>query len=332
MTTLANKGEFGLIYQIQKQFSSLVPSGVNGMGDDCAVIPLTQKKSLLVTTDALNEETHFLRKKIAPQALGYKSLAVSLSDIAAMGGVPKYAFLSLSLPHTMSMKWINAFFKGFFALAKKHQVALLGGDTARSQTISIDVTVLGEADPRYIKYRSSAKPGDLICVTGNLGDSGAGLQCLLRRIPQTPLVKQLIHHHCLPRPHLTEGQWLAKHSQVHAMIDISDGIDSDLKRICEESYCGAEIHLDQLPISKMLYTVSQQCHWNAPEIAATGGEDYCLLITLDPDAWNKISRRFKQKFSFPLKVIGKIHPTSYDFKYFLKGKKTILTHKGYQHF
>ncbi|WP_068468075.1 thiamine-phosphate kinase [Candidatus Protochlamydia phocaeensis] len=325
-------GEFGLIQRFAPHFKSHIPTGIEGIGDDCAVIRQNATTSSLITTDLLIENIHFLKNKISPEELGYKSLAVSLSDIAAMGGRPLYAFLSLGLPGNLDVEWIDHFFKGFQELAATEDVLLLGGDTTRSpHEIMINVLVIGEALTAHIKRRSQALPGDWICCTDYLGNSGAGLKVLLENLPQDQVTLKLVKDHVTPRPHLREGQWLAKHPSVHAMMDISDGIDSDIKRIMEESHCGACIELEHLPLSRELCQAANTFSWLTPELAATAGEDYCLLVTVDPASYNELNQAYQKQFGRPLFKIGQI-TSSPSLIYLHHGQPFSLSNKGFDHF
>jgi thiamine-monophosphate kinase len=326
-------GEFSFIHRISSPFLKNLPDNIVGIGDDCAVIPWKKNKSLLVTTDMLIEDIHFLRSKISPQDLGYKSLAVNLSDIAAMGGIPDSAYLSLGIPKDIDVEWLDKFYTGFRNLAESEHVHLLGGDTTKSPThIVINITVLGNANPKYIKYRSTAKQGDIICVTDFLGDSGAGLKCIIEDRTLDEDTKYLIQRHHRPRAHLAEGAWLAKQEGIHAMMDVSDGIDSDLRRIMERSICGVEINLECLPISSQLRNISQRFDWQINEIAIAGGEDYCLLTTIAKKRYTLISERFKKKFNRPLSKIGSIVNKDLGLKYYANGKKVEILKPGYDHF
>ncbi len=328
--------EFEIIKNIKNKFRVLsTEKNILGIGDDAAVIPKDAITSFLVTTDMLNEDVHFLRDKICAFDLGYKCLAVNLSDIAGMCGTPKYVFLSAALPTDIGATWINEFLDGFSKLSTDAGVLLLGGDTTRSERkISISVTVIGECENSKIKYRSSAKPGDKIFVTGMLGDSGAGFKCLLSNEPLTKWSHSLIKKHNKPIPHIKEGRWLgnflAPQNCVHAMMDVSDGIASDLKRICEESNCGVEIYLEKLPISEELKLESKRLSFDALNMALIGGEDYCLLFTAEPAVCNKLTLEFQEKFKRPIYEIGKI--TDKGFIYLQNGKVTKPPPRGFEHF
>ena len=209
-TNLKDLGEFALIRRFTPLFSANIPPGVEGIGNDCAVIPRNERTSFLVTTDLLIENTHFIKNQISAVDLAFKALSVNLSDIAAMGGKPCYAFLSMALPVDTPVKWIDSFMSSFAKLAERENLLLLGGDTTRSTLITINVLIIGEAETAYIKRRSQAVPGDVICCTGNLGDSGGGLKILLEQLPQNRVAKELIETHFRPHPQLAEGALVSK--------------------------------------------------------------------------------------------------------------------------
>ncbi|MCR5840537.1 MAG: thiamine-phosphate kinase [Bacteroidales bacterium] len=313
--SLAELGEFGLIDRIRSRFPA--PSGITGIGDDCAVIPQRCGCDTLVSTDMLVEGTHFLREDITPYDLGWKSAAVNLSDIAAMGGRPTATFLSLALPASLDPGWIEAFMNGYADISGRFDTALLGGDTTASpDRICINVAVLGECPSGKARLRSSAMSNDLICVTGPLGDSAAGLKAILQGVERDADVQRLIERHYRPVPRVAEGLRLAATPGVHAMMDISDGIGSDLEHILEASSrsgraataeaekkpslrsemplqrhpagtgepLGAEVRVEAIPLSPALKRVCARLGWDAAELAVCGGEDYELLFTVDPEA------------------------------------------------
>lgn len=328
---LKDLGEFGLIKSFVPYFKSLIPPGVEGIGNDCAVIPYGENRSLLITTDLMVETTHFIKHLITPEDLGYKILAVNLSDIRAMGGKPLFAFLSFALPVNTPIKWIDAFMSGFRSLAEQTGVILLGGDTTRSEHSMVNVTLIGEIETQYIKRRSQALPGDIVCCTGYLGDSGGGLKILLEELPQDKIAQELIKSHFRPDPQVQEGIWLARQKGVHAMMDISDGLASDIHRIMEESHCGAHIHVEQLPISDNLKHASELFGWQTENLALTAGEDYYLLLTVDPQEFAEISRSYLTKFQTPLYPIGTILP-GHDLIYTHHEKPYTLIGGGFDHF
>ena len=293
-------GEFGLIDRIRKMTSVPDPSWV-GIGDDCAVIPLSPEtggapaSDLLVSTDMLVEGTHFLMEDISPRQLGWKSAAVNISDIAAMGGKPIATFLSLALPKTLPEQWMQEFMEGYNGISEKYGAALLGGDTTCSpDRICINVAVLGTCLRGKARLRSAARPGDLVCVTGTLGDSAAGLRLILGG--QKGAAPRLMDRHYTPTPRVEEGLALSCLPGVHAMMDISDGVGSDLRHILDESGVGARIDTGKLPISKELQALCSEKGWDPKELALSGGEDYELLFTMDPQETPDI----------PYTVIGEI--------------------------
>ena len=331
--TLAELGEFGFIGRIRERFPA--PEGVTGIGDDCAVIPQQDGRDTLVSTDMLIEGTHFLRDDIPPYRLGWKSAAVNVSDIAAMGGTPTATFLSVALPPGLEAGWTDEFLRGFADLSKRFGVALLGGDTTASpDRICINVAVLGECPAGSAHLRSAARPGDLVCVTGTLGDSAAGLKAILEGVERDADIQALIERHYLPLPRVTEGLRLAAAPGVHAMMDISDGIGSDLRHILEASSrsgraataeaekkpslrsemplqrhpagtgepLGAEVFVEAIPLSPALKRVCARLGWDAAELAVCGGEDYELLFTVDPEA--------EKTLDVPHSVIGRIQSGS----------------------
>jgi len=327
---LADLGEFELIHRFAENFRSGLPAGVVGIGDDAAVLPWDAEKSLLVTTDMLVENVHFLRSEIAPQDLGYKSVAVNLSDIAGIGGTPTSLFLSWALPPDLDVDWVDHFFKGMKELTDQHGVHLLGGDTTRGSSIVINITVLGQVGTEDVKVRSSAQHGDVLCVTSTLGDSAAGLQIILQNKPRTGPAEILLRRHHRPEAQVAQGRWLAARREVHAMMDISDGIASDLSRIAESSACGAEVDLQRLPISPEMATVCKANGWDAVDLATGGGEDYGLLCTVAAPAALKLAEEFQDHFHRPLFLIGKITFEKGQVKFLSQGQEKVL--KGWDHF
>ncbi len=342
---LGTQGEFGLIRGLAARFAEQNPEGVVGIGDDCAVIPWTKQETLLVTTDLLIEGVHFVRDQISAEDLAEKALSVNLSDLAAKGAQPKFAFLSIALPKAWKkhepLGWVEGFFYGLHRLCKKEGVALLGGDTSASdQGVVINFTLLGFATTTPLKLRSAAQVGDLLCVTGNLGDSGAGLKILLEGGQRSALEQSLVDRHHRPRAHLREGQWLAAQPEVHAMMDLSDGLQSDIHRILEASSLagstptvnlGAEIWLDALPLSDELNEVCLKKNWDPGELAVCGGEDYCLLFTLKAEDEPRLKERYQIALGQSTFVIGKL--TADSRLVFLKdGRPHRMTSEGFRHF
>lgn len=329
---ISHLGEWDLIDQISKRFSRPLPPGTIGIGDDTAVLPSHSGKSQLVTTDMLVEGTHFLADRISAPDLGYKSLAVNLSDIASMGGQPTSVFLSLGLPGHIESGWVDGFFNGFQELADTHCVNLLGGDTTESKSgIVINVTVLGEIETQFIRLRSQARPGDWICVTGCLGDSIAGLNFLLHPEIESSFSNILRQRHWRPKPYVTEGQWLARQTGLHAMMDVSDGLHLTLKEISRRSQCGIEVDLGHLPVSAELREAGRKLGWNVPEMAAAGGEDYVLLFTVSTDSLQELQKNYEKEFQSKIHPIGRI-TNSGSMVYLQNGVKFEGDFKIWNHF
>ncbi|MFI3305121.1 MAG: thiamine-phosphate kinase [Rikenellaceae bacterium] len=283
--------EFGLIDQIKSLCAALPTNGYEGIGDDCAITPLSESESTLYTQDMLIERVHFLRDATSPYDLGRKSLAVNLSDIAAMGGRPTATLLSLAVPSELMGGWIEEFMRGYRDLSLEHGVALVGGDTTRSLgDLAINVTAIGRAHNSHIKRRSTAQVGDIIAVTGALGGSGEGLAEILAGRYHTPMA--MLHKR--PTPRVNEGQWLAQFAHVHSMMDLSDGVASDLLHILRASGVGAEVELNSIPAAGSL------------ERALCSGEDYELLFSCDADSFDELSTLYSAQFGTTLHPIGRI--------------------------
>lgn len=318
---MAKKGEFGLIDFISAHFNA--PKGMVGIGDDCAIIP-DYGEDTLVTTDMLLEGIHFLRDKASAEDIGWKAAAVNLSDIAAMGGIPIATFLSIALPRDAQGKWVEGFIKGYAEISTMFEVPLLGGDTTSSlRDIAINVGVKGRCDHGKALGRYGARVGDTIFVTGRLGDSGAGLKALTKGLERDEAVSYLIERHLRPMPRIREGQQLLQTGLVGAMMDISDGLSSDLRHILKASGVGAIVDLQQIPLSDQLVEVCRRERWRATTIAATAGEDYELLLTAPEEIADKVD--------FPLYPIGTITEGN-DIVWVRKGKPTKFKGRGFSHF
>ncbi len=317
MKKLSDIGEFGLIDKvISPRFKELIGQDITGIGDDCAIMPLNDGEVQVITTDMLIEKVHFLRSAISAHQLGFKSLAVNLSDIAGMGGTPTATFLSVAFPKTLGVNWIENFMEGYRDLSQKENVPLLGGDTTNSpDNIVINVAVTGRMKKAQVKKRADARPGDFIVVPDNLGDSGGGLQYILDGLPQDKFSKSLLEQHLTPYPKVSEGKWFAQKEAVHAMMDVSDGVGSDLGHIVKASRVAAEVWLDNVPLSQNLKEASDKYGWSPEKLALSGGEDYTLLLTVDPNHFDQLAEGFKKEFNRPLHVIGKIEEGEQGIRY-----------------
>lgn len=297
---------------------SRLPGGL-GIGDDCAVLGLPPGHQILVTTDFSLEGVHFRREWHPPDAVGHRCLARGLSDIAAMGGVPRAAFLSLAVPAELPQKWVDQFVNGLLKLATRYSVALAGGDTAQSPDgVLADIMVLGSVPRGKAILRSGAKPGDRIYVTGSLG---AALQDLNRLRDAEKLRPHSHQKHFYPEPRVAIGEALREKKLASAMIDISDGLSTDLSHICEESGVGAVIDADALPIANGVEAD------HALDFALHGGDEYELLFTARAD------RKIPEKIAgVPVTQIGEIVRGKSMKRVTSDGKSKILEPGGWEHF
>lgn len=273
---LSSLGEFGFIRRIAAQ-TGKDPSLLLGIGDDAAAAVISPGMALLSTADLLTEGVHFDLGWSDAYSLGKKSLAVNLSDIAAMGGRPRYALLSLAIPANMPLEFMDSFVNGFLEQAGKYGVTLIGGDTSASQGgLLISVALLGEQLPEQIVRRSGAREEELICVSGTLGDAALGLQLLRAGSRQGDAVRA----HLDPVPRVELGRKLAEAGIASAMIDISDGFAADLGHILAASGTGARVNVDLLPRSVAFRDAVAEDSSGYTMLPLTGGEDYELLFTL----------------------------------------------------
>jgi thiamine-monophosphate kinase len=301
-------GEFGFIKKISRGCLIRPERIIKAIGDDAAAFTTDPAKVALITTDLLVERIHFLRKSISGFDLGYKSLAVNLSDIAAMGGTAREAFVSIAVPPDCSLSYLEAVYDGMKELAAGFDVNILGGDTTTSKVdLIINVVVYGSVAREQMLCRDAARPGDHIFSTGYLGDSRAGLHLILNNIPaETDQLQNLVRAHFRPEPHLQEGRFLAQQSAVRAAIDTSDGLSSDLGHIVEESGVGATLYYKNIPVSEDLKAFCRQFNFDPVEYALSGGEDYTLLCTIAPAEAERIAGDFQTTFNRRLFRIGEI--------------------------
>ena len=318
---MKSRGEFGFIDFIKANFPD--PEGTVGIGDDCAVMPGCGEE-LLFSTDLLMEGVHFLRNESSPEDVGWKAAAVNLSDIAAMGGIPVATFLSIALPKDAQGEWAERFIDGYTTISRKYDVPLLGGDTTSSlRDIAVNVGVLGKCPAGKRLMRSGAKVGETIYVTGPLGDSAGGLQAILTGVDRIEDVQILIERHKRPVPRVEEGRVLIECGKVGAMMDVSDGIASDLRHIMKASRVGAVIALDKLPCSPQLLSVCAEHGWDRYELATSGGEDFELLFT-GPEG-------LENELNIKLYPIGKIVQGN-DLIWTVDDRKLDSDYIGYKHF
>ena len=309
------KSEFGFIGDIAKMFATLPHHGFEPIGDDCTVLPMGDE-ALVMTTDMLVEDIHFLRGASSAEEVGEKSLMVNISDVAAMGAKPVATLLSIALPESAQGEWAQQFMQGYYNASEREGVALVGGDTTASRDkIAINVVAIGRAPLANIKRRSDAKIGDAICVTGKLGISSKGLVDIMFGDLNTAAAKA----HRRAQARTTEGAWLGERNEVHAMMDISDGIASDINHIVKLSNVGARVELNNIPTD---YDI---------RYATTGGEDYELLLTVADDSVESLAKALYEATGTTLTKIGEITDTGC-VEWLEGGVPTKLELKGFTHF
>ncbi len=331
--TESPKGEVELILKLAQGFGAGPPEVVAGIGDDCAVIDLGQGEAWLWTVDTLVEGVHFELSYMSPAQLGRKALAVNLSDIAAMGGEARYVLLSLGWPPERELAGAVALGEGLAQAGRDYGVSVIGGDTVASPGgVAVTITVLGRAPAVEIIRRGGAQVGDLIYVTGRLGEAAAGLAILQGRadIP-AELAAPLLKAHLEPQPRLTAGRLLAQKRLATALIDLSDGVASDLRHLCRASGVGAVLRLEWIPISPGVVEVAKAINRDSLELALRGGEDYELMFTSAPKLRQPLLQAFAKIGIPPPIQIGEIIPGGDILVMTPAGEKKDLG-VGYDHF
>ncbi len=308
-TNINDLGEFGLIQHLTQAVELTEKSTVKGIGDDAAVLDFSDKKTL-ISTDLLLENVHFDLRYVPLKHLGYKAVQVNLSDIYAMNGMASQITFSIGLSSKFPLEAVEEIYEGALIACKKYNVDLVGGDTSASvQGLVISVTSMGYADTDRIAYRSGAKEGDLLCVSGDLGGAYVGLQLLEREkqiFLENPQIQPdlegkdyIIERQLKPEARKDMIELLAKlHVKPNAMIDISDGLASEILHICKASNVGCKLHEDKIPIDPMTYETAREFGLDPTVCALSGGEDYELLFTVPQTDYDKI------KGQLDISVIG----------------------------
>lgn len=330
---LAELGEFGLIDRIRARFPQPAAPEL-GIGDDAALLTPSAGMQLVVSTDLLAEGVHFERSFGQLRLLGRKSLAVNLSDLAAMGARPRWFFLSLAIPAGFPLEEIEALLDGLSEQAAQHGVLLAGGDTCSSRSgLVISVTIMGEQRPNLLLRRSGAQCDEDIWVSGTLGDSALGLQLLLKgtHALNDDATEYVVSRHLNPAPRCALGASLAEAGLVSAMIDISDGLLADLGHICEQSGCGAELLLPKVPHSPQFAALADAASSSFWQLMAAGGEDYELCFTAPVDRRAAI-RELANSAGIPVTVVGKVTDSGRVVARLPDGSIFQPSSSGYTHF
>ncbi|MBI9067051.1 MAG: thiamine-phosphate kinase [Salinivirgaceae bacterium] len=322
-------GEFGLIEHLTKDIKLKHKSSIKGVGDDAAVLNYSNKQ-IVVTTDLLTEGVHFDLMYVPIKHLGYKAVMINLSDVYAMNATPKQITVSIAVSGKFSLDAIELLYEGIHLACESYNVDLIGGDTCSSLTgLTISITAIGEVDKGKEVYRNGAKIGDLICVSGDLGGAYAGLQVLEREKavykvnpnsqPDMSAYDYVLERQLKPEARIDIVEELAKINIIPtAMIDISDGLSSEIIHICKQSKCGAKISEAKLPIHDQTIAVAEEFDLDPTLFAMNGGEDYELLFTLNPEDAAKANQ------IADISIIGEILPEAEGIK--LHGKGEGFTH------
>ncbi len=307
-------GEFALIRRITKKAKD--KSIIKGIGDDAAVIK-AGNKLLAVTTDTLVEGDHFSLKWFTAEQVGKKAIEINASDIGAIGGVPKYVLVSLVLPRDTEVSFIDGLYKGMWSVCDKYRCEIVGGNITHGEQLVIDIDMIGEV--KELCLRSSAKPGDFILVSGDLGKSAAGLNLFRAKKADNRHFKNVINAHIGPTAKFHKVKTFLK--CINAMIDVSDGLASEVTRICEQSNCGAVIFKDNIPIADETRKAAESVGKNAVDYALFGGEDFELVYTVSEKNLNK-AKGF---------IVGEIRKKKGVYLY-SNGREELIKKKGYDHF
>jgi thiamine-monophosphate kinase len=332
---IGEAGEFSLIKRIRRavrRSGSAHRASILGIGDDAAILFPPPGREVATTTDALMEGVHFVRGKGTPADLGYRTLAASLSDMAAMGAEPAQAFLTLALPSDTELSEVDGFLRGFLAAAGK-KVVLAGGDTVSSRAgWAVSVTVLGLVEKGRALRRARARPGEVICVSGPLGDSAAGLDLLLGHLQAPERERRaLVRAHLHPPLEVALGRHLVSTRASSCAIDLSDGLLMDLGHVMEESGVGAHLELSRIPLSAALRRVARGAGRDPLSWALAGGEDYRLLFTLPAARAGELSNSAARK-GFSITAIGTVI-RAHRLDLTMAGKRVALPERlGYDHF
>lgn len=328
-------GEFALIARLQGFLQGpMAPHVVHGIGDDCAVVRASPGMELLLTTDTQEEDVHFRREWSTPQDIGWRCLAVNVSDIAAMGGAPLGALVALCVPATLDLAFVDALYEGMQELARQYHCPIIGGNISQTAAhLSVTIAVLGEVPSGQSVYRSGAQVGDEIWVTGTLGGAKAGLDVLRHALPVATLPSDdVLARYRRPRPRLQEARYLREHGHIRSLVDLSDGLSSDLAHICEASGVGAQLDAAAIPIHEETRRVAHALQADPLAYALHGGEDFELCLTAPPGHLTTLQHAFMTRFHCSLVRIGEIQAGSGITLCGADGTQLPLQAQGYDHF
>lgn len=324
----AKKSEFEFIESVRRRYN------LSKIGDDCAVLPKDKRTDTVITTDLLVEDVDFKLEWSKPEFIGHKALAVSLSDIAAMGAKPVWSMISIGVPARIwKTDFVEKFYDGYLRLASKFRVELVGGDVSKTpDKIIVDSIAAGEVKKGKAVLRSGAQVGDLIFLTGELGAAAGGLKLLERGVRYDDSIKirekNLLLRQLRPLPRNADGEFLQSENSATAMIDLSDGLSSDLAHLCQASKVGAKVFAEKIPFDKNLKP-SAETFQEKMNFALHGGEDYELLFTVNPKKYFRRQNEFKNRKFFH---VGEVTANVEIIELIRDGNSTALPPKGFRHF
>ncbi len=332
---ISEVGEFGLIARVKAICGQPPEEVVVGIDDDAAVLRWPQGELAVVTTDALVEGVHFRWEYFSPYQLGWRAMAANISDIAAMAAKPLFAVTSIALPPTMSVEAVEALYQGMVDLGRRYQVTIVGGDTTKSVAgLFLSITVMGKVLAQGLVRRSGARVGDALYVTGYLGQSQAGLVVLSAptRFAQEEFPR-VVDRHLQPLPRVEEALFLQKHVQLSSMIDVSDGLASEVHHLCRLGGVGAVVLEEAIPLSAEARKVALAMGVEASAYALSGGEDFELLFTARPEEVEQVRPAFEEDFGLPLTKVGEVVPAQRGVQIVRTGgTRQALQMSGWNHF
>ena len=331
--TMGKVGEFAFIDKIRESLKSKNPSVTLGIGDDAAIFKPAKGHELIFTTDMLVEGRHFDFKWTSPWQLGAKTMAVNISDCAAMGAKPTVALVSLGVPKDYPVKDLEAFYDGMKSWGEQFGAQIVGGDTVGSEKFVVNIALIGEVEEGKALRRSGAKAGEALFVTGTVGDSAAGLAALQEGKSKGEAASFLLKKHLTPVPRFNVGRYLSTKKLGSSAIDLSDGLSSEINHLCEESGVGAEIHEEALPLSPALLQFCEENQLHPLDFALNGGEDYELLFTVPLAKISEAVQKLPGETGVAVKSIGRMVPKAKGVTLITKkGERLPLTAKGFDHF
>jgi thiamine-monophosphate kinase len=300
MNSSDHTSEFSLISSLTNTFPNL-HNVHTGIGDDAAVIQTSEDTFQLFTTDALVENDHFSLEWSTPEQIGMKAMEANVSDIAAMGGIPRFFLISLVVTPQTKKSWIQRLYNGIKHACEKYNITLLGGDTTHGSLHMVSISMTGTSTKKTLCLRSDAQAGDIICVSGEVGGSSAGFFSLQKKLPLTPYIRK---RHLEPKARLDISRIIS--SYAHALIDISDGVGSEIRHICSQSKKGATLYESALPVHPEVKSAEQKLKFPPSFCALSGGEDFELLFTISEKNLEILRKKYKSSLFSEISIIGRI--------------------------